>query len=103
MLHGAIRADGVKKNARVRVRPFKASDRAGRRGRMFQIVVRGGVVAEENSGNTEYKESEERCTSPQSLPAWHNHSLAHILPLKQAIQEMVRDGDVVALEGFTHL
>jgi glutaconate CoA-transferase subunit A len=29
--------------------------------------------------------------------------LAHILPLKQAIQEMVRDGDVVALEGFTHL
>src|SRR5580700_7927149 len=34
---------------------------------------------------------------------WHNHKLAHILPLKQAIQEMVRDGDVVALEGFTHL
>ncbi|MGD0137027.1 MAG: CoA-transferase [Bryobacteraceae bacterium] len=29
--------------------------------------------------------------------------MAHILPLKQAIQEMVRDGDVVALEGFTHL
>jgi glutaconate CoA-transferase subunit A len=29
--------------------------------------------------------------------------LAHILPLKQAIQEMVRDGDTVALEGFTHL
>src|SRR6201995_5669046 len=35
--------------------------------------------------------------------AWHNHKLANILPLKQAIHEMVRDGDVVALEGFTHL
>ncbi|HTW65516.1 MAG TPA: hypothetical protein VME17_12895 [Bryobacteraceae bacterium] len=29
--------------------------------------------------------------------------MAHILPLKQAIQEMVRNGDIVALEGFTHL
>jgi len=29
--------------------------------------------------------------------------LAHILNLKEAIQEMVRDGDIVALEGFTHL
>jgi glutaconate CoA-transferase subunit A len=29
--------------------------------------------------------------------------LARILPLKDAIQEAVHDGDVVALEGFTHL
>jgi glutaconate CoA-transferase, subunit A len=29
--------------------------------------------------------------------------LANILNLKQAIQEMVRDGDTIALEGFTHL
>jgi glutaconate CoA-transferase subunit A len=29
--------------------------------------------------------------------------LAHILALKEAIQDMVRDGDTVALEGFTHL
>ena len=29
--------------------------------------------------------------------------MAHILNLKEAIQEMVRDGDIVALEGFTHL
>jgi glutaconate CoA-transferase, subunit A len=29
--------------------------------------------------------------------------LAHILSLEQAIREMVRDGDTVALEGFTHL
>src|ERR1700678_2735504 len=42
-------------------------------------------------------------THSESLAAWHNHKLAHIIPLKQAIQEMVRDGDVVALEGFTHL
>src|SRR6202007_680194 len=26
-----------------------------------------------------------------------------MLQLKEAIQEMVRDGDVIALEGFTHL
>jgi len=29
--------------------------------------------------------------------------LAQILPLSEAIREAVRDGDVVALEGFTHL
>jgi glutaconate CoA-transferase subunit A len=29
--------------------------------------------------------------------------LATILSLKEAIQEMVRDGDTIALEGFTHL
>jgi glutaconate CoA-transferase subunit A len=29
--------------------------------------------------------------------------LAQILSLREAIQEMVHDGDVVALEGFTHL
>jgi glutaconate CoA-transferase subunit A len=29
--------------------------------------------------------------------------LANVLPLDQAIREMVRDGDTVALEGFTHL
>ena len=29
--------------------------------------------------------------------------MAHILPLSEAIAELVRDGDVVALEGFTHL
>src|SRR5437016_7923407 len=36
----------------------------------------------------------------------HEHwqeTLAMILQLREAIQEMVRDGDVVALEGFTHL
>lgn len=30
-------------------------------------------------------------------------SLAIIVPLREAMKEMVRDGDVVALEGFTHL
>ena len=29
--------------------------------------------------------------------------MARILPLSEAIAELVRDGDVVALEGFTHL
>ena len=29
--------------------------------------------------------------------------MAHILNLKEAIQEAVRDGDTIALEGFTHL
>jgi len=29
--------------------------------------------------------------------------LAHLLPLSEAIRETVRDGDTVALEGFTHL
>ena len=29
--------------------------------------------------------------------------MANILNLKEAIQEMVRDGDTIALEGFTHL
>lgn len=29
--------------------------------------------------------------------------MARILPLKEAVQEFVRDGDTVALEGFTHL
>jgi glutaconate CoA-transferase, subunit A len=29
--------------------------------------------------------------------------LANILNLKEAIEEMVRDGDTIALEGFTHL
>src|SRR6266850_291231 len=29
--------------------------------------------------------------------------MAQILPLAEAVRELVRDGDVVALEGFTHL
>ena len=29
--------------------------------------------------------------------------MAHIVQLKEAIQELVHDGDIVALEGFTHL
>lgn len=29
--------------------------------------------------------------------------MARILPLRDAVEELVRDGDVVALEGFTHL
>src|SRR5918996_6160941 len=29
--------------------------------------------------------------------------MARILPLSEAVRELVRDGDVVALEGFTHL
>ena len=29
--------------------------------------------------------------------------MATILQLKEAIQELVRDGDTIALEGFTHL
>jgi len=34
----------------------------------------------------------------------HNRkTLAEILPLKDAIRTIVRDGDVMALEGFTHL
>lgn len=46
-----------------------------------------------------------RSTSDTSrtVYAWHNQTLANILHLKDAIQEMVRDGDVIALEGFTHL
>jgi glutaconate CoA-transferase subunit A len=34
--------------------------------------------------------------------AWHNQTLA-ILPLNEAIRQFVHDGDIVALEGFTHL
>jgi glutaconate CoA-transferase subunit A len=68
---------------------------AGRHRWVLQVVVGGGVVGEER-GYGEYKEY-------AALQACHNHSLAHILPLQQAIQEMVRDGDIVALEGFTHL
>src|ERR1700686_1900726 len=37
------------------------------------------------------------------MPTWHNQTLAVIVQLKEAVQEMVRDGDVIALEGFTHL
>jgi glutaconate CoA-transferase subunit A len=29
--------------------------------------------------------------------------MAEIVPLSEAIDELVRDGDTVALEGFTHL
>jgi glutaconate CoA-transferase, subunit A len=29
--------------------------------------------------------------------------MSHIVALRQAIAENVRDGDIVALEGFTHL
>ncbi|MDQ3778116.1 MAG: CoA transferase subunit A [Actinomycetota bacterium] len=29
--------------------------------------------------------------------------MAEIVPLREAVRELVRDGDVVALEGFTHL
>jgi glutaconate CoA-transferase, subunit A len=29
--------------------------------------------------------------------------MAEIVPLAEAVRELVRDGDVVALEGFTHL
>ena len=35
--------------------------------------------------------------------AWQNRNLAQITTLSQAIREAVHDGDVVALEGFTHL
>jgi glutaconate CoA-transferase subunit A len=41
-----------------------------------------------------------------SCPAiWHVkiEALAHIISLSEAIRETVRDGDTVALEGFTHL
>src|ERR1700692_4688719 len=37
------------------------------------------------------------------MRTWHNQTLAVIVQLKEAVQQMVRDGDVVALEGFTHL
>ena len=29
--------------------------------------------------------------------------MAKILPLAQAVEDVVRDGDVTAFEGFTHL
>ena len=29
--------------------------------------------------------------------------MAEIVPLADAVEELVHDGDVVALEGFTHL
>ena len=29
--------------------------------------------------------------------------MAELVPLRTAIEQLVRDGDVVALEGFTHL
>ncbi len=29
--------------------------------------------------------------------------MAEIVPLTEAVRELVHDGDVVALEGFTHL
>ncbi len=37
------------------------------------------------------------------FPSWQNRGLAQITTLSQAIRESVHDGDVVALEGFTHL
>src|ERR1700692_3530463 len=37
------------------------------------------------------------------MRTWHNQTLAVIVQLKEAVQQMVRDGDVVALEGFTHM
>src|ERR687891_907680 len=38
------------------------------------------------------------------MPVWYDDRvLAEIVQLTQAIQQFVRDGDVVALEGFTHL
>src|SRR5207249_3910560 len=37
------------------------------------------------------------------IEPYENKILAAILSLKQAIREMVHDGDTVALEGFTHL
>jgi glutaconate CoA-transferase, subunit A len=35
--------------------------------------------------------------------AWQNSPLAQITTLSEAIRDVVRDGDMVALEGFTHL
>ena len=29
--------------------------------------------------------------------------MAEIVPLSEAVRDLVRDGDVIALEGFTHL
>src|SRR5918996_1124065 len=38
------------------------------------------------------------------MPVWYDDRvLAEIVQLTQAIERFVRDGDVVALEGFTHL
>lgn len=34
---------------------------------------------------------------------YHRGTLSHIVPLREAIRELVHDGDCVALEGFTHL
>src|SRR5918997_1585987 len=31
------------------------------------------------------------------------HSMADIVPLREAIAELVHDGDAIAMEGFTHL
>jgi glutaconate CoA-transferase, subunit A len=40
---------------------------------------------------------------PATLPPTSFIDVAKIVPLSQAISELVRDGDTVALEGFTHL
>ena len=62
------------------------------------MMAAGTMAGIQNTRNTRYDAG-----LLQSVRACHNHSLAHILPLKQAIHETVRDGDTVALEGFTHL
>jgi hypothetical protein len=31
------------------------------------------------------------------------HSMAEVIPLRDAVADLVHDGDSVALEGFTHL
>jgi glutaconate CoA-transferase, subunit A len=40
---------------------------------------------------------------PATRPPTSFFDVAKIVPLSQAISELVRDGDTVALEGFTHL
>jgi glutaconate CoA-transferase, subunit A len=98
-LHRAIGSGGVQINVRMRIGPLKARNHAGGASRVLEIEFGRGVMCEEcRRGQQDQKRA-----PPAAAQAWHNHSLAHILPLKQAIQEMVRDGDVVALEGFTHL
>ncbi len=42
-------------------------------------------------------------SSVSFLVSWQNSQLAQITTLSQAIRDQVRDGDVLALEGFTHL
>jgi glutaconate CoA-transferase subunit A len=45
------------------------------------------------------------CASSAHVPAsgWHHRPVSKVTSMRNAIAEVVRDGDTVAIEGFTHL